>query len=126
MLNQVCLDNAIESSPLTKRIITLQPLNHKPSKGTSFVLSHKIKAKAIHTYNVFCSQYEIEITVMLNNPGRWKLVLTKAYIGYTILNIDYEQFVQFSVIDNVAFVDLILKRMQISIIRHGLRTPIKI
>ena len=46
---------------------------------------------------------------MLNNPGHQKVVLAKSYIGHTILDIDYEQFVQFSVFDNTAFIDLILK-----------------
>ena len=43
---------------------------------------------------------------MLNNPGHQKVVLAKGYIGHTILDIDYEQF---SVFDNTAFIDLILK-----------------
>ena len=37
------------------------------------------------------------------------MVLAKSYIGHTILDIDYEQFVQLSVFDNIAFIDLILK-----------------
>ena len=109
IFNQVCLDNVIEIAPLTTRIITVHPPNYKIPKGTSFVLSEKITAKGVHSYNVFCSQDEKELPVMLNNPGHRKVVLGKGYIGHTILDIDYEQFVQFSVFDNIAFIDLILK-----------------
>ena len=109
IFNQVCLDNVIEIKLLTTRIITVHPPNYKIPKGTSFVLSEKITAKGVHSYNVFCSQDEKGLPVMLNNPGHRKVVLAKGYIGHTILDIDYEQFVQFSVFDNIAFIDLILK-----------------
>ena len=77
IFNQVCLDNVIEIAPLTTRIITVHPPNYKIPKGTSLVLSEKITVKGIHSYNVFCSQEEKGLLVMLNKTGHLKFVLAK-------------------------------------------------
>ena len=109
MFSQVCLDNVIEIATLATDIITVHPFNHKISKAISFVLSDKITAKGIHSYNVSCSQDEKVFPVILNSPGHRIVVLAKRYIVHTIRDIDYEQFVQVSNFDSITFIDLNLK-----------------
>ena len=46
---------------------------------------------------------------MLDNPGQRKKNIAKIYIGHTILDIAYKQFVLFSLCNNIAYIDLILK-----------------
>ena len=101
----VTLDQHLPLAPKSTRVISIRPPNEFFRKGTSFVIGSELQAQGIYTYNVQCFRKEKELPIMLNNPQNNKVVIQKGPIGHTLEDIEIRQDPEFSVIDNVAFIN---------------------
>ena len=98
-------DQLLPSAPKSTRVISIRPTNENFRKGTSFVIGSELQAQRIYTYNVQCLRKEKELPIMLNNPQNTKVVIQKGSIGHTLEDIEVKQDTEYSVIDNVAFIN---------------------
>ena len=101
----VTLDQQLPLAPKSTRVISIRPPNEFFRKGTSFVIGSELQAQGIYTYNVQCFRKEKELPIMLNNPQNNKVVIQKGPIGHTLEDIEIRQDPEFSVVDNVAFIN---------------------
>ena len=101
----VTLDQQLPLAPKSTRVISIGPPNEFFRKGTSFVIGSELQAQGIYTYNAQCFRKEKELPIMLNNPQDNKVVIQKGPIGHTLEDIEIRQDPEFSVVDNVAFIN---------------------
>ena len=90
------------------KIVTLDqqlPLAPKSTRVISIIIGSELKAQGIYTYNVQYFRKEKELPIMLNNPQYNKVVIQKGPIGHTLEDIEIRQDPEFSVVDNVAFIN---------------------
>ena len=101
----VTLDQQLPLAPKSTRVISIRPPNEFFRKGTSFVIGSELQSQGIYTYNVQCFRKEKELPIMLNNPQNTKVVIQKGPIGHTLEDIEIKQDTEYSVVDNVAFIN---------------------
>ena len=101
----VTLDQQLPLAPKSTRVISIRPPNEFFRKGTSFVIGSELQAQGIYTYNVQSFRKEKELPIMLNNPQNTKVVIHKGPIGHTLEDIEIIQDTEFSVVDNIAFIN---------------------
>ena len=101
----VTLDQQLPLAPKSTRVISIRPPNEFFRKGTSFVIGSELQAQGIYTYNVQCFRKEKVLPIILNNPQNNKVVIQKSPIGHTLEDIEIRQDPEFSVVDNVAFIN---------------------
>ena len=77
------------------------------SKKTSFRLHENVLDIGIYTYYVHCSHDESKYPLMLNNQIPNSITNKNGILGYTLLDGTQERTQTMSVIDNVAFIDLV-------------------
>ena len=100
----VTLDQQLPLAPKSTRVISIRQPNKFFRKGT-FVIGSELQAQGIYTYNVQCFRKEKELPIMLNNPQNTKVVIQKGPIGHTLEDIEIKQDTEYSVVDNVAFIN---------------------
>ena len=105
----VTLDQQLPLAPKSTRLISIRQPKEFFRKGTSFVIGSELQAQGIYTYNVQCFRKEKELPIMLNNPQNNNVVIQKGPIGRTIEDIEIRQDPEFSVVDNVAFINHLMK-----------------
>ena len=101
----VNLDQQLPLAPKSTRLISIRPPNKFFRKGTSFVVGSELQSQDIYTYDVQCFRKEKELPIMLNNPQNTKVVIQKGPIGHTLEDIEIKQDTEYSVVDNVAFIN---------------------
>ena len=105
----VKLEHQIHLAPKSTRVVSIKPVSEFFRKGTSFVIASELQDQGVYTYNVHCFKKEKEIPVMLNNPKDSKVIIQKGPIGFTIEDIQLKQRREYEVIDNLAFIETLLK-----------------
>ena len=101
----VTLYQQLPLAPKSTRVISIRPPNNFFRKGTSFVIGGELQAQGIYTYKVQCFRKEKELLIKLNNPQNTKVVIQKCPVGLTLEVIEIKQDTEYSVIDNVAFIN---------------------
>ena len=109
-VNSVELSQDLTIAPYSTRVLTLIAKDedkHLFRKRTSFRLHKNVFDTGIYTYHVYCSLDESKYPLMLNHPNPNNITNKKGILGYTLLDCTQETTHTMSVIDNVAFIDLV-------------------
>ena len=101
----VTLDQQLPLAPKSTRVISIGPPNEFFRKRISFVIGSELQAQGIYTYNVQFFRKEKELPKMLNNPQNNIVVIQKGPIGHTLEDIEIKQYTEYSVVDNVEFIN---------------------
>ena len=101
----VTLDEQLPLAPKTTRVISIRPPIEFFRIGVSFVIGRELQAQGIYTCNAQSFRKEKELPIMLNDPQNNKVVIQKGPIGHTLEDIEIKQDTEYSVVDNVAFIN---------------------